>query len=81
MRWPAKLVHAGGLCLFGRGALGPEWSQADLVIVSSGLSVALAKWLTSDAVSDHFLMEGVQVTDSTIRQARAIRPAPRAFRV
>jgi long-chain fatty acid transport protein len=68
----------GGIA-FEKGAftsqsLTPLTLDTDKVVLSGGLSVGLARWLTFDTVGGYVFMKNVDAIDSEIRQPQAIRP-------
>lgn len=78
--WLGELaVQVRGGLAYEKGAfdartLSPLTLDTDKVVLSGGLSVDLASWLTLDTVAGYVFMKDLNVTDSQIRQPQAIRP-------
>ncbi|MET0340871.1 MAG: outer membrane protein transport protein [Polyangiales bacterium] len=72
------LALRGGLAYekgaFSSQTLTPLTLDTDKVVLSGGLSIGLARWLTFDTVAGYIFMKDLDVTDSTIHQPQAIRP-------
>ena len=72
------LALRGGLA-YEKGAftsetITPLTIDTDKVVLSGGLSIGLASWLTFDTVGGWVFMKDLDVKDSEIRQTQALRP-------
>jgi long-chain fatty acid transport protein len=73
-----ELALRGGIAYekgaFSSESITPLTLDTDKVVLSGGLSIGLAKWLTFDTVGGWIFMKNLDVRDSEIRQTQALRP-------
>lgn len=72
------LALRGGLAYekgaFASESMTPLTIDTNKVVLSGGLSIGLASWLTFDTVAGWIFMQEMDVRDSEIRQPQALRP-------
>jgi long-chain fatty acid transport protein len=74
-----KLAMRGGLAYetsaFTKQTLTPLTLDSNKLLITGGFGLNFAKWLRFETAAGWYMMENVQVTNSTIQRPQAIRPA------